>query len=134
MMAIWSSSREKLEEALIDLGFSAVHEFGIFVTYRRQRDLVKVHAAPDGMFAAFGEDDEILGEGMGAEDLRSVLMEAALPASRDTAHRQSFADRRRRTKGSSSTKPRQVSRRTHPANDRAEQAPTVLSANAFSNQ
>jgi len=97
-MAIWTSTRQALEEALIDFGFMAAHEFGIFVTYERQRDSVKVHAAPDGMFAAFGEDDEILGEGTGAEDLRSVLVEAALTAARDTPHRRSFLDRRTKTK------------------------------------
>jgi hypothetical protein len=47
-MAIWSSSRTALEEALIELGFSAAHQFGVFVTYERERDLVKVHVAPDG--------------------------------------------------------------------------------------
>jgi hypothetical protein len=91
-------SREALEEALIELGFSADREFGIFVTYGRQRYLVKVHVAPDGMFAAFGGDDEILGEGTGAEDLRCVLMEAALTSARDTPHRRSFLDRRTKQK------------------------------------
>jgi hypothetical protein len=93
-MANWSSSREALEEALIELGFSAAREFGIFVTYERQQDSVKVHAAPDGMFAAFGGDDEILGEGTGAEDLRAVLMEAALTSGQDPRRRRSFLDRR----------------------------------------
>jgi hypothetical protein len=31
-MANWSNSREALEEALIDLGFSSTDEFGVFVT------------------------------------------------------------------------------------------------------
>jgi len=94
-MAIWSNQRETLEEALNDLGFSAVGQFGVFVTYQRERDSVKAHVAPDGMFAAFDVHDEILGEGTGAEDLRSILMKAVLTS----AHRRSFLDRRTRTKG-----------------------------------
>jgi hypothetical protein len=124
MMGIWSSTRQALEEALIDLGFSAAREFGIFVTFERQRDSVKVHAAPDGMFAAFGGDDEILGEGAGAEDLRFVLMEAALAAERDTSPRRSFLDRRTKTKA------------RVPASPNADEgeAQMVLSASAFSSR
>jgi hypothetical protein len=130
-MAIWSSNREALEETLIDLGFSAAREFGIFVTYERQRDSVKVQVAPDAMFAAFDGDDEILGEGEGAEELRSVLREASSTAASDTPHRLSFLRRRRRTKGSSS---RPVARARSSVSDRAEEAPAALSANAFSNR
>jgi len=90
---------------------------------------VKVHVAPDGMFAAFDADDEILGEGTGAEDLCSVLMKAALTATRDTGHRRSFLDRRTRTKGSSSRPRAQVRSVTA----RAEQTPVTLSSKAFSN-
>ncbi len=126
MMAIWSSSREALEEALIELGFSADREFGIFVTYGRQRDLVKVHAAPDGMFAAFGEDDEILGEGTGAEDLRSALMEAALTSAR-TPHRRSFLDRRTKTKAAL-----KLGVRARPRADQEGEAQAALSTSAFS--
>jgi hypothetical protein len=125
-MAIWSSSRTALEEALIELGFSAANQLGVFVTYERERDLMKVHVAPDGLFAAFGMDDEILGEGTGAEDLRSVLMKAALTATRD--HRRSFLGRRTRTKGSSSRPLAQV----RSVRARAEQAPVTLSSRAFS--
>jgi hypothetical protein len=127
MMAIWSSAREALEEALIDLGFSAVHEFSVFVTYERQRDFVKVHAAPDGMFAAFGGDDEILGEGAGAEDLRSVLMEAALTAARDTPHRRSFLDRRTKR----ITRPGTGNWARSRGDDPREEAHAPLSASAF---
>jgi hypothetical protein len=124
-MAIWSSQRETLEEALNHLGFSAVGQFGVFVTYERERDSVKAHVAPDGMFAAFDGGDEILGEGTGAEDLRSVLMKTVLTA----AHRRSFLDRRTRTKGSSSRPSAQV----RSVRARAEQAPLALSAKAFNN-
>ena len=126
-MAIRSSTREPLEELLTDLGFSAVSEFGIFVTYARQRDLVKIHVAPDGMFAAFDGDDEIFGEGTGGEDLRTVLTEAALTTARNTSPRRSFLDRRTRTKGSSSRRTR-----AHPGGDHGEGTKTTLSANAFS--
>jgi hypothetical protein len=128
-MAIWSNSREALEEALIDLGFSSAREFSVFVTYERQQDSVKVHVAPDGMFAAFDGDDEILGEGAGAEDLRSVLMEAAFTAARDTPPRQSFLNRRIRAKGSSS---RPAAGGRYVGHRGEAQAP--LSANAFSDR
>jgi len=101
-MDTWSGTRDNLEAALIDLEFSAVNEFGIFVTYQRQGDLVKVLAAPDGMFATFDADDEVLGEGTGAEDLRRILTEAAFSSARNTPPRRSFLDRRTRSKGSSS--------------------------------
>jgi hypothetical protein len=127
-MADWSGTRETLGELLTDLGFSAVSEFGIFLTYARQSDLVKIHVAPDGMFAAFDVDDEIFGEGIGAEDLTTVLTEAALTIARNTSPRRSFLDRRTRTKGSSSRR----STRAHPRGDQGEGTQTTLSANAFS--
>jgi hypothetical protein len=125
-MANWSSSREALEEALIDLGFSAVREFSVFVTYERQQGSVKVHAAPDGMFAAFGGDDEILGEGTGAEDLRAVLMEAALTSGQDPRRRRSFLDRRTKTKA-----PLRADLRAHANVDHDEGTRARLSAYAF---
>jgi len=100
-MDTWTNIRAVLEGALTDLGFSAVNEFGIFVTYARQEDLLKIHVAPDGMFAAFDADDEILGEGIGDEDLRRILVEATFYASQNTPSRRSFSDRRTRTKRSS---------------------------------
>jgi hypothetical protein len=127
-MATLSSTREDLEEALVDLGFSAPREFGVFVTFERQRDSVKIHASPDGMFAAFDGDDEVLGEGTGAEDLRRVLMKAAFTSARNTPPRRSFLDRRTRTKGSSS-RPRA---RAHSRGDHGEAAQVALSADAFS--
>jgi hypothetical protein len=125
-MAIWSSSREALEEALIDLGFSPIDEFGVFVTYERPRDSLKVHVAPDGMFAAFDRDDEILGEGAGVEDLRAVLMEAVLAAERDRPRRRSFLDRRTKTKA-----PSRIGVRAGFRADQEGEAPVTLSASAF---
>jgi hypothetical protein len=127
MMAIWSSGREALEEALIDLGFSATDEFGVFVTYERPRDSLKVHVAPDGMFAAFDRDDQVLGEGAGAQDLRDVLMEAVLVAERDRPRRRSFLDRRTKQKTRSRT-----GDRASPREDRGEEAQPPLSVSAFS--
>jgi hypothetical protein len=126
-MANWSGSREALEEALIELGFSAACEFGIFVTYERQQDSVKVHAAPDGMFAAFGGDDEILGEGTGAEDLRAVLMEAALTSGQDPRRRRSFLDRHTKAKARLRT-----DLRARANVDHKEGVQSPLSADAFS--
>jgi hypothetical protein len=126
-MANWSSSREALEEELIDLGFSSTDEFGVFVTYQRPRNSLKVHVAPDGMFAASDRDDEILGEGAGAEDLRAVLMEAVLTAERDRPRRRSFLDRRTRQKPHS-----WAGDRARPHDDRGEEAQPPLSASVFS--
>jgi len=53
------------------------------------------------MFAAYDGDNEILGEGTVAEDLRCVLMEAVITAVRNTT-RHSFLDRRTRMEASSS--------------------------------
>jgi hypothetical protein len=126
-MTNWSSGREALEEALIELGFSAAHEFGIFVTYERQQDSVKVHAAPDGMFAAFGGDDEIFGEGTGAEDLLAVPMEAALTSRQDPRRRRSFLDRHTKAKARLRT-----DLRARANVDHKEGVQSPLSADAFS--
>lgn len=98
------------------------------MTYHRQGDLAKVHVAPDGMFAAFDADDEILGEGAGAEDLKCVLREAAFTTVRMTPLRRSFQNRRRRTKGSSS----RPGARAQTRGDQGEVAEVTLSADAFS--
>jgi hypothetical protein len=129
MMAVWSSRREALEEALIDFGFCAAQEFGIFVTYERRRDSLKVHVAPDGMFAAFDSGDEILGEGEGAEDLRSVLMQAVSVDVGPTSRRRSFLERRTRRKS-----PAGVSNRARSGGDGGEGVPAALSASAFSDR
>jgi len=87
---------------------------------------LKVHVAQDGMFAAFDRDDEILGEGAGAEDLRAVLMEAARAAERNGPRRRSFLDRRTKQKTRSSM----AGDRARP-DDRGEAQPR-LPASAFS--
>src|SRR5580704_17516194 len=55
-----------LVEALLDQKFCAVDEFGRFATYERENDPLKVHVGPDGSFAAFDGNDEIIAEGKGA--------------------------------------------------------------------
>jgi len=54
--------------ALSEQGFRAIGEFDFFVTFARDGDPVKIHVAPDGSFAAFNDDDELLSEGEGAKD------------------------------------------------------------------
>lgn len=48
---------------------------GNFVTYRRKRDGVAVHVAPDGLFAMFDAAQTLIGEGSSSRDLRSLLGE-----------------------------------------------------------
>jgi hypothetical protein len=126
-MALWSSKREALDEVLTELGFCAAGQSGVFVTYERGRDSMKVHAAPDGMFAAFNRDDDIIGEGGDAEDLRSVLAEAVSPGARGTL-RQSFLKRRTRQKSPAQGRPARA------RDEAGGTAHAVLSANAFSDR
>jgi hypothetical protein len=123
MMALWSSKPAALDEVLTELGFSVTGQSGVFVTYERARDSVKVHVAPDGMFAAFNTDDDIIGEGEDADDLRSVLLEAVFPGARGTL-RQSFLKRRTRQKN-------HPGERTARSRDEGAAAHADLSASAF---
>jgi hypothetical protein len=68
------SGYETLVEALLSQNFCADDKFGLFVTYVRENDPMKVHVGPDGSFAAFNGDDEIIAEGSGAQDLFSILV------------------------------------------------------------
>jgi hypothetical protein len=72
-----NDNRTMVDEALVELGFAPVAKFGLYVTYRRAIDSVKIHVGPDGMFAAFGAEDEIIGEGKDADELRFIV---SLPA------------------------------------------------------
>jgi hypothetical protein len=65
---------ETLIEALLDQKFCAADKFGLFVTYERDNDPLKVHVGPDGSFAAFDGNDEIIMEGKGAQDLFDILV------------------------------------------------------------
>ena len=68
------SGYETLVEALLDQKFCAGDQFGLFVTYVRENDPLKVHVGPDGSFAAFDGNDEIIAEGSGAQDLYDILV------------------------------------------------------------
>ena len=63
-----------LAEALIEQGFCASERFGVFVTYERVNDSIKVHIGPNGSFAAFDNADQIIAEGKGVQDLFSLLV------------------------------------------------------------
>jgi hypothetical protein len=73
-MAVHGEGLGTLAEALSDQGFCMCDEFGVFVTYERPNDSVKVHVGPDGSFAAFDSHDEVIAEGHGAQDLYSLLV------------------------------------------------------------
>jgi len=72
-MTVHEIALATLTEALIGLGFSATDEFGLFVTYERENDPLKLHVGTDGSFAAFDGNDELIGEGHGAQDLYAVV-------------------------------------------------------------
>jgi len=65
---------EALAQALLDQELRAADEFDSFVTFERPDDPLKIHAAPDGSFAAFNGDDEPVAEGEGPEDLYRILV------------------------------------------------------------
>ena len=71
------SGYETLVEALLSQNFCADDKFGLFVTYVRENDPMKVHVGPDGSFAAFNGDDEIVAEGEGPDDLYRILVTKA---------------------------------------------------------
>lgn len=78
-MAGLSNGIDALAQALFEQEFRTVDEFDSFVTFARANDAVKIHAAPDGSFAAFDGDDELIAEGEGPEDLYRILV-AQTPA------------------------------------------------------
>jgi len=81
-MAVHNIGLETLAEALLEQGFSRTDEFGLFVTYERANDPLKIHIGPDGSFAAFDGNDEVIAEGTGAHDLYSILVDRTTPARR----------------------------------------------------
>jgi hypothetical protein len=84
-MAVHDIGLETLAEALLEQGFSPTDEFGLFVTYERADDPLKLHIGPDGSFAAFDSDDEVVAEGKGAHDLYAILVDKPLPARRHSS-------------------------------------------------
>jgi hypothetical protein len=73
-MPVLDKGIEVLAQALGDQGFRAVDEFDTFVTFEREGDPLKIQVGPDGCFAAFNGDDELVAEGEGAADLYRILV------------------------------------------------------------
>ena len=73
-MPVIDKGIEALSQALLDQEFRPVDEFDSFVTFEREGDFFKIQAGSDGAFAVFGDDDELITEGEGAEDLYRVLV------------------------------------------------------------
>jgi hypothetical protein len=76
-MASLNKGAEALAQALLDQEFRAIDEFDSFVTFERSGDPLKIHVGPDGSFAAFNGDDEIVAEGEGPDDLFRILVTKA---------------------------------------------------------
>jgi hypothetical protein len=72
-MAVHDSGLETLAEALLQQGFSKTDEFGLFMTYERANDCLKIHVGFDGSFAAFDSYDELVAEGKRMQDLYAIL-------------------------------------------------------------
>jgi len=79
---------ETLTEALYQQGFSKVDEFGLYVTYAREDDAIRVHVSSDGSFAVFDSFDELITEGAGMKDFFAMLV------SRDPSPREGLSRRR----------------------------------------
>jgi hypothetical protein len=79
-MPVLDKGIELLAQALLGQEFRAVQEFDSFVTFEREGDPLKIQVGPDGSFAAFNGDDELVAEGEGADELYRILV-AKTPAS-----------------------------------------------------
>ena len=77
-MPILDKGIEALAQALRGQEFRAVDEFDAFVTFEREGDPLKIQVGPDGSFAAFNGDDELVAEGEGAADLYRILVAKAV--------------------------------------------------------
>jgi hypothetical protein len=73
-MDVLDKGIEALAQALLDQEFRATDEFDSFVTFERESDPLKIQVGPDGSFAAFNSDDELVAEGEGPEDLYRILV------------------------------------------------------------
>jgi hypothetical protein len=86
-MPVLDKGIEVLSQALLNQEFRAVDEFGSFVTFEREGDPLKIHVGPDGSFAAFNGDDELVAEGENPDDLYRVLVsKAVISRSRPPEH------------------------------------------------
>lgn len=68
-----------LSQALSTQGFRVDDEFDVFMTFARDGDPQKFQVAPNGSFAVFDDDDRLVTEGEGAEDLYRVLVARTVP-------------------------------------------------------
>jgi len=86
-MSVHDKGIEVLSQALLDVDFRAVDEFDSFVTFERPDDPLKIHVGPDGSFAAFNGDDELIAEGENPDDLYRVLVsKTVISRSRASEH------------------------------------------------
>jgi len=86
-MPVLHKGIEALAHALLDQEVRAVDEFGSFVTFGRAGDPLKIHVGPDGSFAAFKGDDELVAEGENPDDLYRVLVsKTVISRSRSVGH------------------------------------------------
>ena len=79
---------ETLLEALLQQEFTKTDEFGLFVTYERANDPLKIHVGPDGSFAAFDSYDQLVAEGSGTRDLYAILVSNVASTRRSVSTRQ----------------------------------------------
>ena len=86
---------ETLVEALLQQGFHKADEFGLYMTYERESDALKVHVGFDGLFVAFDSYDELVAEGKGMQDLYAILVSKTVIKPRRSVSRHE-AQRRRR--------------------------------------
>jgi hypothetical protein len=77
-MPVLDKGIEVVSQALLNQEFRAVDEFGSFVTFEREGDPLKIHVGPDGSFAAFNGEDELVAEGENPDDLYRVLVSKAV--------------------------------------------------------
>lgn len=76
---------ETLAEALLAQGFSKIDEFGLFITYERPDEPLKIYIGLDGTFAGFNHCDQLVAEGEGLQGLYAVLVARAKIAPRSGA-------------------------------------------------
>jgi hypothetical protein len=81
-MEVIDKGLEALSDALLRSGFRAIDEFDLFVTYARDEDPLKIQVGPDGSFAAFDGDDQLVTEGEGPDDLYRTLVAKIGPANK----------------------------------------------------
>jgi len=92
-MSVLEEDIEALMQALFDQGFRAVGGFDSFLTFARAHEQLKVNVGPDGSFAAFNADDEVVAEGEGREDLYQMLVSRPIVPVRSRPSSRSYSRR-----------------------------------------